>query len=80
MIKQNMSVGLVGIAIISLIVLTFSMVFINSANNQNMMKSKYQTLEKSLNVEYQATQSEDFYDIKNQFVIFKINNIYRVRA
>jgi hypothetical protein len=80
MIKQNMSVDLMAIAIISLMALTFSMIFINNANNHNMKKSKYQTLEKSLNFEYQATQSEDFSDRTNQFVIFKINNTYNVRA
>ncbi len=54
MIKLN--VGLLGIAAIALMTLTFSIVFINSANAESMTKSKYQALEKNLNVEYKAAK------------------------
>jgi hypothetical protein len=80
MTKIIISIGLLKIAVISLMTLTFSMLFINIINHQNMTKSKHQTIEKNLHIEYQASQSEDFDDRTNQFVIFKINNIHNVRA
>lgn len=54
--KLNVSIGALGAAGITLMAIAFSVASINSANAESMTKSKYQALDKNLNVEYEAAK------------------------